>query len=928
MRWNPHKPGILASSRYDNTIRIETIHCGQYAPSWTGHPVGATFGFGSRLVKFGEGQPGSLVTLGRVVTEPDLVQKAASFQAKLQSMQPYDFCREKAATSKSEERETWNMIRLLFESNSKDHILKYLGHEPKSAVEERGMSQRQVSASKDSFLAAEQDISDADFFEQLSRGASVRRSPERSESKSEVHDDLSTVPTPIDDLPYDEVDTKVKNLLLIGDFDRAVDCLLKANGREADALLMAHLGGESLFASTRQRICATNCKEYMRHLVPAIATADFGTCVADSHPEQWKDTLALILTFSQPGEPLQVAVRQLASHLQHHGLPHAAALCCIAASNIDGAIASWQSGSTPESLSLHDTVEKVFILQQAVNGSTSAAAGALYSEYAGLLAAQGELTTALEFITFASAGTQDASLAELSQRIYTSSGNAPIPVASSTTNDPSRTQVRGSYRSRYGSPSPVGARPRTSIDLSSRPHSQPPPQPSQQPGLGPSIRGRSQVFAVRPGQAAPGSRPSSALRVAPSTPGRPQRRIPSPSLVGRPQPVRSRQMPPPPVSAQPQPHPQPQQRAIQPPVRAHPGGPQRFAQSASMPPSRTAAPFPQPDAHAQPGSPMRSPQPGRVAPPSQPAMRRGPPPPPQQSMGRGPPPQQSMGRGPPPPPQNVGRGPPPPAAAVAAQQGMGRGPPPPMQGGMGMGRGPPAAARQGPMRGGAAPQQMMTRGGPPMQQGTRRGPPGPAQHMVPPQGVVRGPPVAHHGMIRSAPVHAQPSQHVMHRGPPPPERSLQRGMVRGPPAAPQQMMMATPTPTPTPQRVQSMAMPPSSMVAPHRQQSMPVQRGAPAAIQPRAPSPGSLHPVAQRPVASRQPLVLTRRGTAPPPNAPIHQQSTPGPAWHPISQSIHNAVNDLKANLRTAVSCPDVDPISWGDHSFRIIGGTNEIGKD
>jgi len=135
--------------------------------------------------------------------------------------------------------------------------------------------------------------------------------------------------------------------MLNGNFATAVEVCL-AQGRVADALILAASGGEELWAATRDQYLASNKSAFMSRL-SAVVHQDFDRYVAESSLPAWKETLALIHTYAS-AEALQGLCNLLGERLEAEaGDASAAVLCYMCAANTVKAVELWHARYSEQS---------------------------------------------------------------------------------------------------------------------------------------------------------------------------------------------------------------------------------------------------------------------------------------------------------------------------------------------------------------------------------------------------------------------------------------------------------------------------------------------------------------------------------------------------------------------------------------------------
>jgi protein transport protein SEC31 len=131
VQWAPHMPGIISTSSFNGQVGVHSTQTSRapgvkYAPKWFERPVGATFGFGGRVVSF---EPKKTTACVHVVpTDPDLVARADHFENNLANRDFRGFCQEKLSQAQDpHEKLSWEVIELLFETDGRAKIVSKLG---------------------------------------------------------------------------------------------------------------------------------------------------------------------------------------------------------------------------------------------------------------------------------------------------------------------------------------------------------------------------------------------------------------------------------------------------------------------------------------------------------------------------------------------------------------------------------------------------------------------------------------------------------------------------------------------------------------------------------------------------------------------------------------------------------------------------------
>lgn len=450
VHWYPKIPGVISASSFDGKIGLYNIEaCNRYgvaetdfgaaplrAPKWFKRLVGVSFGFGGKLVSFhskvapaGATGGASEVYVHSVVTEDSLVSRSSEFEAAIQSGERSDLrvlCERKSQESESEDdRETWSFFKVMFEDDgtARSKLLAHLGFSVPEDVKETVQDDlsEQVNA-----LGLEDNGTDKvgslveketapfsfdngeDFFNNLP--SPKADTPVSSASNNFVGEAVpSEEPKQTESDGLEEgvdpaFDDAVQRALVVGDYKEAVALCISAN-KMADALVIAHVGGASLWESTRGQYLKTSRLPYLK-VVSAMVNHDYMSLVNTRPLKSWKETLALVCTFAQ-GEEWTLLCDALASKLLAAGNTLAATLCYICAGNIDKTVEIWSLSlsAEPQGKSyvdrLQDLMEKTIVFALASGQKRfSSYLCKLVEKYAEILASQGQLSTAMEFLKF------------------------------------------------------------------------------------------------------------------------------------------------------------------------------------------------------------------------------------------------------------------------------------------------------------------------------------------------------------------------------------------------------------------------------------------------------------------------------------------------------------------------------------------------
>uniref|UniRef100_A0A8C5BSP2 Protein transport protein Sec31A n=1 Tax=Gadus morhua TaxID=8049 RepID=A0A8C5BSP2_GADMO len=391
-------------------------------PKWIRRPVGASFAFGGKLVTLDNApsnpqQPAKhVVHVSQVVTETAFLERSDLLQATLSNGNFVDFCQEKiAAAQDGFERTVWSFLKVNFDSDVRGQYLDLLGYKK----EELALKVLKKHLKFKMFVSGPVDLGLGEELDQeLEEGEDVDLGDEEDFNLEEEEEEeilLQEVGCTNWCL-YLDVDGLITQALLTGDFEGAVDlCIL--DNRMADSIILAIAGGSELLEKTQKKYFSkTHTK--LTKLISAVVMKDWTDILTSCDLANWKEPLAAVMTYARPDE-FSAFCDLLGGRLevsQDAVLQAQASLCYICAGNVEKVVSCWtraQAGYSPplppgtSSPSL-DLVEKVVVLRRAVEqarrgGAAPTASSVLLEEmmgqYAGLLASQGSLATALAYLS-------------------------------------------------------------------------------------------------------------------------------------------------------------------------------------------------------------------------------------------------------------------------------------------------------------------------------------------------------------------------------------------------------------------------------------------------------------------------------------------------------------------------------------------------
>lgn len=260
-----------------------------------------------------------------------------------------------------------------------------------------------------------------------------------------------------EEIPYkirtgDDNEGLICQALLTGNIESAVELCIEAD-RMADAIIIASTGGSDLLARTQYRYLKKS-QSYLSNIISALVTDDWTSVIAQCSTDSWKEALVATLTYCRDNVP--VLCERLGERLQSEGGNNLssiqnAILCYICAGNAErlaeSLLAAQLNGENgeiiPSTEELQDLIEVVILFQKALelqgrNVSATGKLAELLSQYAGLLASQGALNSALTYL-----GPSEATnIVELRERLYYTLGHKQAY----TSNVRSQSQAQNLYQ--------------------------------------------------------------------------------------------------------------------------------------------------------------------------------------------------------------------------------------------------------------------------------------------------------------------------------------------------------------------------------------------------------------------------------------------------------------------------------------------------
>ncbi|GAB7360400.1 hypothetical protein MBLNU230_g8357t1 [Neophaeotheca triangularis] len=403
------------------------------APKWSTRPVSVSFGFGGKLVRVAtDSSKKSKVSIETFSVDSSIGETTDAFEERLQSGDLNGICESKIDNAKTEEEKAdWQVIETLNTGKSRKKLREYLGFADGSEDELASKTDElklNGDASADKDKESSKIDGDDDFFG--NDGGDDTFLADLASTK----DTKTNNPFSIYTGSESEADKGITQALMLGQFEKALDICLKEDDRMSDAFMIAVCGGQSCIdkAQTAYLKRQSQGPNYLR-LLASIVGKNLWDMVHNADLANWKEVMATLCTYADETEfsDLCEALGDRLEESYQDGqssktLRRDASFCYLAGSKLEKVVINWvqelqeqekakfeqpEEGENSFSLhakSLQDFIEKVTVFRKVVNFQDAEQASGdswklaplyrLYSEYADILAAHGQLGNAEKYL--------------------------------------------------------------------------------------------------------------------------------------------------------------------------------------------------------------------------------------------------------------------------------------------------------------------------------------------------------------------------------------------------------------------------------------------------------------------------------------------------------------------------------------------------
>ena len=414
------------------------------APKWLERPCGASFGFGGKVLSFkttktlvekqGEKQEirrGSL-RISTFVADAGVGASIDAFENALKQNDLSSICRERVSQAKTEaEKADWDVIRTLTAENPRKALVDYLGFSADEDETADGISKLTINGSQTNKSQTNSTSNNkgnrlSAFFEDIGEGDGFLSDLAATKGAK------TNNPFQIFSGSESEPDRRITRALLLGQFEKALDVCLQEN-RVSDAFMIAICGGPPCIEKAQKAYFNAKSEgpNYLR-LLASVVGKNLWDIVYNANLENWKEVMATLCTYAGAEEFPDLCEAlgdrmedQMKEDNRGAAARKDAAFCYLAGSKLEKAVAIWianmqeeertelQKTNASSSFSAHarllqNLIEKVTMFREVTDFEDSGQLATsewkltplyeLYTEYADILASQGQLQTAERYL--------------------------------------------------------------------------------------------------------------------------------------------------------------------------------------------------------------------------------------------------------------------------------------------------------------------------------------------------------------------------------------------------------------------------------------------------------------------------------------------------------------------------------------------------
>ena len=243
--------------------KVQSVQLKQ-PPKWFRRPCGANFGFGGKLVTFeaapkqaNQAAQTSIITIKKVVTEQNLVERSSKLETSLLNGNMSEFCELKTKdVTVADDRDVWQFIQANFEQDPRTSFLTLLEYEPnemrQKISEKTGTKPANANHQENLQTSSSEDFQISDRIDRITDDFTNLDTNNGGSAGDDTFDAIAAkteadakLQEPFEICVDDSGSGFLSRALLTGNIELAVELCLEHN-RMADAIVLAMQGGPEL----------------------------------------------------------------------------------------------------------------------------------------------------------------------------------------------------------------------------------------------------------------------------------------------------------------------------------------------------------------------------------------------------------------------------------------------------------------------------------------------------------------------------------------------------------------------------------------------------------------------------------------------------------------------------------------------------------
>eukprot|EP01117_Protostelium_nocturnum_P002756 TRINITY_DN1366_c0_g1_i2.p1 TRINITY_DN1366_c0_g1~~TRINITY_DN1366_c0_g1_i2.p1 ORF type:complete len:1089 (+),score=273.69 TRINITY_DN1366_c0_g1_i2:269-3535(+) len=422
VQWSPRIPALLSTCSFEGKIKVVSLQDTRseeardvptfgeqfqskstHAPKWLKRPAGVCFGFGGKLAFFKNRNGKRIVKIAQIVTDPELVKKAAQLQqafsedvANLQT-----FCKEQAEFVGPSDSQTWKILETYFHGDQRKKLIAHLGFNEDSVAKKASKYMKELNLHEEpkSTEEVEKDQMENDD-EETSEFEKMISSDKKGTKKVMQQSETEDILKKIEIVTGEGEAGSITECIITGRIEEAVNICIETK-RWAAAFLLAYYSEEVNLWERAQNAYLKQETEKFVSVIGPIVKKDYQQLIERSDLSQWKSVLAILCTYTKADE-FALLASSLGDRLALQGNVEGATACFVCSGNLEKASEMWMKDQSTSLESTLNFVAKVIVLRKATNHSTPLNEGVYqrFSDYASFLASQGRKEEAIQCLSF------------------------------------------------------------------------------------------------------------------------------------------------------------------------------------------------------------------------------------------------------------------------------------------------------------------------------------------------------------------------------------------------------------------------------------------------------------------------------------------------------------------------------------------------